>query len=133
MDGYLFVASPRHGRLGGRAASGTPASARELIWQWFFPAKALTCVSEAREYRRDHLHESHVQQAIKEAVCQAKLLKRASAHTFRHSVATHLLHAHDDIRTMQERLGHGDVRTTMIDTHTIQSQTVKEARSPRDC
>ncbi|MBU0701017.1 tyrosine-type recombinase/integrase [bacterium] len=64
---------------------------KELIWQWFFPAKMLTFVPDSKELRRYHLHESHVQREIKEAVGKAKILKRASAHTFRHSFATHLL------------------------------------------
>jgi integrase len=62
-------------------------SAKELIWQWFFPAKILTFVPDEKEYRRYHLHETHVQKAIKRAVRKSKLLKRASAHTFRHSFA----------------------------------------------
>jgi len=109
-----------------------PAAPRELGWQWFFPAKTLTLVPGQGEYRRYHLHESHVQKAIRAAVRRAKLLKRVSAHTFRHSFATHLLQANYDIRTIQELLGHSDVRTTMIYTHTIQSRTVKEAKSPLD-
>jgi integron integrase len=105
---------------------------RELIWQWFFPAKTLTFVAETNEYRRYHLHETHVQKAIKRAVNKSKILKRASAHTFRHSFASHLLAANYDIRTIQEMLGHSDVRTTMIYTHTVSSRTVKESKSPLD-
>jgi integron integrase len=105
---------------------------KDFIWQWFFPAKKLTKEIKTGKYKRYHLHESHVQKAIKEAVRSAKIPKRASAHTFRHSFASHLLQANYDIRTIQELLGHSDVRTTMIYTHTIKSQTLKEAKSPLD-
>jgi integrase len=115
-----------------RLESEYPNASKELIWQWFFPAKELTHVPETGEYRRYHLHETHVQKAIRRAVRTSKILKRASAHTFRHSFASHLLAANQDIRTIQELLGHSSVRTTMIYTHTIASKTVKEARSPLD-
>jgi integron integrase len=107
-------------------------AARELVWQWFLPAKTLTFIPETNEYRRYHLHHTHVQKAIKGAVRRASIPKRASAHTFRHSFASHLLQANYDIRTIQELLGHSDVRTTMIYTHTIKSLTIKEAKSPLD-
>jgi integron integrase len=107
-------------------------ASRELVWQWLFPAKTLTLVPATREYRRYHLHERHVQKAIAQAVRESQIPKRASAHTFRHSFASHLLQANYDIRTIQELLGHGDLKTTMIYTHTVHSVTLKEAKSPLD-
>ena len=73
------------------------------------------------------MHNRHVQKAIKSAVIRAQLTKRATAHTFRHSFASHLLQANYDIRTIQELLGHSDVRTIMIYTHTLKSKIIKES------
>jgi len=107
-------------------------AARDFAWQWLFPAPEMTVVAATGEKRRYHLYERSVQKAIAKAVREAQITKRASAHTFRHSFASHLLQNNYDIRTIQELLGHSDVRTTMIYTHTVPSRTIKEAKSPLD-
>lgn len=109
-----------------------PKAATAFTWQWLFPAMQLTREVGSGEMRRYHLHESHVSRALRRAADQAGLTKRVTSHTFRHSYASHLLQNNFDIRTIQELLGHGDVRTTMIYTHTIKSRTIKEAQSPLD-
>ena len=108
------------------------SASREFIWQWLFPAKQLTRDKKSNEMKRYHLHATHVQKALRRSAKEACLTKRVTAHTFRHSFASHLLQNNYDIRTIQELLGHSDVRTTMIYTHTVKSRTLKEARSPLD-
>jgi integrase len=72
---------------------GYKHAAKAFIWQWFFPAKQLTYLPKPEEYRRYHVHATHLQKAIKGAIEKAKINKRASAHRFRHSFASHLLQA----------------------------------------
>lgn len=104
---------------------------KELVWQWFFPAQSLTYVESEKGTRRYHVHESDIQRAVKSAAFKAGIPKRVSPHTLRHTFATHLLQANYDIRQIQQMLGHSDIRTTMIYTHTIKSDA-KPLKSPLD-
>jgi integron integrase len=105
---------------------------KEFGWQYLFPSSRLSVDPRSGVWRRHHLDESAVQRAVKEAVRIAGIEKPAGCHTLRHSFATHLLEDGHDIRTIQELLGHADVRTTMIYTHVLQREGGRGVRSPLD-
>ena len=117
--------------LPGSLARKYPSAAREWGWQYIFPATSRFVDRQGRTERRHHFHETAVQRGVKRAVRAAGIAKPASCHTLRHSFATHLIEIGYDIRTVQELLGHRDVRTTMIYTHVL-NRGGRGVRSPLD-
>lgn len=103
---------------------------KNFVWQYVFPSGKLSPSREDKIVRRHHSSESTVQEAVKRAIKKLGIEKHANCHSFRHSFATHLLENHYDIRTVQELLGHKDVRTTQIYTHVMKNKNL--VKSPLD-
>jgi integron integrase len=108
-----------------------PHAAKEWRWQWVFPQENRWKNTHTGDEGRHHVDESRVKKAVRAAVSRTGMTKRATCHTFRHSFATHLLAGGYDIRTVQELLGHSDVKTTMIYTHVL-NRGPSGVRSPVD-
>lgn len=103
---------------------------KKIVWQYVFPSSKLSPSRDDGIIRRHHTAESTVQEAVKKAIQKLGIDKHANCHSFRHSFATHLLENHYDIRTVQELLGHKDVRTTQIYTHVMKNKSA--VKSPLD-
>ena len=108
-----------------------PNAQFEPAWQYVFPAARLSRDPQTGRWGRHHVLDQSVQRAVKKAAGGCGIVKRITCHAFRHSFATHLLESGADIRTIQQLLGHSDVRTTMIYTHVVQRGALG-ARSPFD-
>ena len=125
IDGWGRVALPF------ALARKYPNAAVEWGWQWVFPQQRRWQDPTSGEQGRHHLDPSLIQKSVRRAVLAAGISKPASCHTLRHSFATHLLERGQDIRTIQELLGHSDLKTTMIYTHVLNRRPMGVA-SPAD-
>ena len=123
VDGYSGVWMPS------ALARKYPSASWELGWQFLFPASRLALEPGTKHVRRHHLHETAVNKMLRLARKSAGIQKQVTCHTLRHSFATHLLQSGADIRTVQEQLGHSDVKTTEIYTHVLK-QGAQGVRSP---
>lgn len=117
--------------LPGALAEKAPAWATSWEWFWLFPGNELSVDPRSGVTRRHHAHEVRLSRALSRAVSQAGLAKKVTAHTLRHSYATHLLMRGVNIRSIQELLGHAHVQTTEIYTHVVKAMQ-GEIRSPLD-
>jgi integron integrase len=108
-----------------------PEASTQWGWQYLFPAARCSPDPYSRQPVRQHLHEKVVQRAVQLAVRKAGLVQPASCHTLRHCFATHLLEDGYDIRTLQQLLGHSDLKTTMVYTH-VMRKGANAVRSPLD-
>lgn len=123
LDNYAGVWIPNG------LAKKHPNAPFDLSWQYLFPSKKLSLEQNTNNLRRHHIDESGINKLLRRAAVKIGLKKEVTSHTLRHSFATHLLQSGADIRTVQQQLGHADVKTTEIYTHVLK-QGAHGVRSP---
>jgi len=126
FDGYGSVYMPYN------LSKKYPKAHKEFKWQYIFPAKSISFDKRENISRRHHINEININRAIKKATDLCGIYKKVSAHTFRHSYATHLLQNGTDIRSIQDLLGHKSIETTMIYTHVVKELNKDVIKSPLD-